>query len=112
MANETNHGQRLKDLQVSFRVRRKADGVLIKMIAERGAAYALEHRIAGYDVQTAAMDITACHLNGCPLRLRDLLNADDFNFAHDLFGINRHLNHETGKLEHCFRPRFAERVSA
>jgi hypothetical protein len=54
------------------------------------------------------MDITACHLNGCPLRLGELLGADDANFAHDVFGIRRHLNRETGKLEDCFCPRYAE----
>jgi hypothetical protein len=55
------------------------------------------------------MDVMAVHLNGCPLRLKDLLEADDFNFAHDLYGIYRHLNRETGKLEDCFLPRFSAR---
>jgi hypothetical protein len=95
--------------QVSFKLKRKRDGTIIRKIADRAAAYAFMNGIQGYDAQTAAMDVTACHLNGCPLRLADLYCADDFNFVHDLFGINRHLNHETGKLEHCFRPRFAQR---
>lgn len=54
----------------------------------------------------ADMDISATHVH-CPLRLADLLAADDFNFAHDLSGIRRHLNRRTGKLEHFFLPRFA-----
>lgn len=54
------------------------------------------------------MDITACHLNGFPLRLDDLLAADDMNFAHDVFGIRRHIDRETGKLLDCFLPRFAD----
>lgn len=29
-----------------------------------------------------SMDLTACHVNGTPLRLTDLLAADDTNFAH------------------------------
>jgi len=53
------------------------------------------------------MDITACHANGCPLRLQELLDADDFNFAHDIAGIYQHINRGTGKLEFCFLPRFA-----
>jgi hypothetical protein len=54
-----------------------------------------------------AMDVTAVHANGCPLRLRELLLADDFNFAHDVFGIRRHLNRDTGRLTGFFVPRFA-----
>lgn len=53
------------------------------------------------------MDVSACHASGCPLRLDDLLAADDFNFMHDIAGIDRHLNRETGELEGFFRPRFA-----
>lgn len=58
-----------------------------------------------YDVLEARMDLTACHLNGCPLDLAKLLAADDFNLAHDMFGINRHLDRRTGKLTGHFLPR-------
>lgn len=53
------------------------------------------------------MDIIATHANGCPLRLLGLLEADAFNFTHDVCGIRRHLNRNTGKLENCFVPRYA-----
>lgn len=56
---------------------------------------------------TLVMDITACHCNGCPLRLQDLLEADDFNFLHDVVGIRKHINRQTGRLEGAFLPRFA-----
>lgn len=56
----------------------------------------------------AIMDITATHLNGCPLKLRDLLRADDFNFKHDIIGIHNHINRRTGKLEDFFLPRTAQ----
>lgn len=59
------------------------------------------------DYMSIRMDITACHLNGCPLDLYKLLEADDFNFAHDVIGITRHINRDTGQLENCFVPRFA-----
>jgi hypothetical protein len=59
------------------------------------------------DPLTLEMDLTACHANGCPLRLQELLDADNFNFAHDVLGINRHMNRDTGQLEDCFLPRFA-----
>lgn len=53
------------------------------------------------------MDVTACHANGCPLDLEKLLHADAFNFSHDVFGIARYINRNTGKLENCFVPRCA-----
>lgn len=55
------------------------------------------------------MDLSATHCNGNPLRLDDLLAADDFNFTHDIAGIRRHLNRDTGKLEDGFSPRFTLR---
>lgn len=53
------------------------------------------------------MDITATHANGNRLRLRELLEADAFNFAHDIHGIVRHIDRETGELKDFFVPRFA-----
>jgi hypothetical protein len=52
------------------------------------------------------MDVHATH-SVCPLRLDDLLAADDFNFSHDIGGIARHLNRQTGEMEDFFVPRFA-----
>lgn len=60
------------------------------------------------DEQDIQMDLEACHCNGCPLRLDDMVQADDFNLMHDISGINVHLNHDTGKLEGWFLPRFAD----
>lgn len=45
--------------------------------------------------------------DGCPLKLEALAKADEANFAHDVFGIRRHIDRETGKLGDCFLPRFA-----
>ena len=53
------------------------------------------------------LDISAVHSNGCPLKLAELLNAKDSDFFHDVFGIRKNLNRETGKLENDFLPRFA-----
>lgn len=53
------------------------------------------------------MDIIACHANGCPLKLHELLAADDFNFLHDVNGTHNYINRETAQLERCFLPRFA-----
>ena len=55
------------------------------------------------------MDISTCHFHAQRLRLDDLLVADDFNFLHDVAGINKHLDHETKQLRDCFSPRFSEK---
>lgn len=79
-----------------------ADARTIRSIAVRARA-----ELPGLDFLETAMDITATHLNGCPLKLQELLAADSFNFHHDVAGIRHHLNRETGELEDFFRPRFA-----
>lgn len=56
--------------------------------------------------QDLFMDITATHLNGNKLKLREMYRADDFNFFHDIWGIANNLNRESGQLENCFSPRF------
>jgi hypothetical protein len=53
------------------------------------------------------MNVSACHASGNPLRLEELLAADDFNFAHDVFGIDRHIDRDTGTMMNCFRPRYS-----
>ena len=78
---------------------------IIDEIVTRALAVCKKHRVP-YDRMTAFMDMTACHTS-TPLHLRDLLKADDFNFAHDIFGIRRHMNRTTGELEGFFLPRFA-----
>jgi hypothetical protein len=46
------------------------------------------------------------------LRLDELLNADDFNFTHDICGIQNNFNRQTLKMENCFTPRFSGRELA
>ena len=53
------------------------------------------------------MDIANAHKD-VGLNLVALLEADDLNFAHDVFGIQRHMNRSTGKLEDFFVPRYAK----
>lgn len=78
----------------------KKDTELITKIAQRAVKLNPD-----YDYMNASMDVTAVHLNDCKLDLKKLLGFDDFNFAHDVFGINRHIDRETGKLINCFLPR-------
>lgn len=64
--------------------------------------------VANVDRLSTMMDLEACHCNGCPLDLISLLEAaGDADLAHDVAGITRHLNRETGRLEDYFRPRYA-----
>lgn len=86
---------------------------LILQIASRAVRAARKAGVE-YRLQDATMDINAVHSNGTPLRLEELLEADNFNFNHDVFGIRRHLDRSTGQLGNCFVPRFAklERASA
>ncbi len=82
------------------------DALALK-IAQRAHRASLE---AGRDIQLLHffMDICVCHALGCPLKLEGLLAADNFNFAHDVFGIYKHLNRETGQLTGGFLPRYAD----
>ncbi len=61
------------------------------------------------DRLSVRMDISSVH-ETLGLRLEDLLEADDFNFTHDVFGIRKHLDRSEypGKLMDFFRPRFAK----
>jgi hypothetical protein len=80
----------------------------ISRIVER--AMQLAHRFAGEEHKLTTtdltLDITACHANGCRLRLAELYAAETRDFTHDVFGIHHHINHETGQLMSCFSPRY------
>lgn len=94
-------------MPVSFDVTRE-ETKLIAKIVERAEKMWNEHRPDEEPLNrlNLHMDISACIANGCPLKLQSLLDADDFNFSHDVFGIDRHMNRMTGKLMNCFLPRF------
>ncbi len=81
---------------------------LIAKIADR----AVDAAPGVYRKQDALMDITAAHCNGCPLDLPGLLAADAFTFSHDVFGIRRHLNRDTGEMMGCFVPRCCAKAEA
>jgi hypothetical protein len=83
----------------------KDDIRTISKIAQRAVTLAAAHGV-DYAQIDAMIDIEAAHTEH-PLRLAELLAADVGNFSHDVFGIRRHLNRETRKLEDCFLPRFS-----
>jgi hypothetical protein len=83
----------------------KVDNELIALIAERAHGMA-QHYGFDYSVADAGMDITAVHANGCPLDLIKLLESDNPNFGHDVFGIRRFIDRNTGKIDPAlFDPR-------
>jgi len=96
----------MSQVEVSFTVT-DIDADLIEGIVNRGLDMAKKVGRKDIKRQDAEMDITAAHANGCALDLGKFIDFDEFNFAHDFFGIARHLDRTTGKLGGCFRPRCA-----
>lgn len=84
---------------------------VIAKIADRAVDLYAQHdvRVERLDV---LLDVMVCHFEAQPLRLDELLLADDMNFAHDIGGINRHLDRENRVLTDCFSPRFSQRKAA
>ncbi|GLK77997.1 hypothetical protein GCM10008171_32510 [Methylopila jiangsuensis] len=89
--------------EVSFAVS-AADRALVDKIVSRALADGL---IRKRERLSTEMDLCATAANGCPMDFAKLLAADDFNFAHDLYGIEDHLDRATGRLLNHFRPRCA-----
>lgn len=98
-------------MTVSFDVS-SADAFTIDKIVDRAEGIAADFAIGDFDRLSLTMDLTACHANGNPLRLDDLLAARPFDFAHDVFGISRFIDRDTGKLTDHFSPRYSERLAA
>jgi hypothetical protein len=84
----------------------KFELAIIVAIARRAMRMARDYQV-DYSQMDALMDIEAAHCNGCPLQLNALLETDEPNFAHDVFGIRRHIDRSNGELQDCFVPRFA-----
>ena len=79
----------------------KEDAQVISKIVDRAKNMGVKR-----DREALSMDIQAAH-EKCPLRLEELLKAENFDFLHDVIGIVNHLNRETGELEDYFVPRYA-----
>lgn len=81
----------------------KDEKVLIMKIVER----ADEKGLLMFDRLSLIMDIENVHAE-IGLRLNDLLNADEENFAHDIVGIQKHIDRHSKKLTDLFLPRYAK----
>lgn len=85
------------------------DTELLKGIAYR-AWELLSAKKQAADLKRITMDLTVCHLNGCPLRLNDMRWATDLDLMHDVALIFRHINRKTGKLTGFALPRFHKQL--
>lgn len=63
--------------------------------------------ISSGERMTLLMDLENVHQN-IGLNLVGLLEADELNFAHDIIGIQTHINRNTKELEDFFVPRYAQ----
>ncbi len=81
---------------------------LVQEISERARGLFARFLPQPPSVLEIQMDLAAVHAR-CPLDLAALAAFDNVNFTHDIGGIYKHLNRETGDLEDCFRPRCAIR---
>jgi hypothetical protein len=83
---------------------------LIEQIVDRHEALCQRagNQFLGDERLSLTMDLcTANGVNGNrPLDLERLYAADDFNFAHDIVGIQNHMDRTTGKISNRFLPRF------
>lgn len=59
-----------------------------------------------FDRVSLMMDLHVAH-EEFNLRLSELASTDNFNFSHDIVGIQQNVNRETASMEGLFVPRFA-----
>jgi len=84
-----------------FNTTKKEDALILE-IANRAS-----RELNCGDVVSTHMDLAAVHTHDCALDFRKLMAFDAAEFAHDIHGINLHLDREIFKLRHCFLPRCA-----
>lgn len=84
---------------------------LVRRVAHRVIQFASPRAFndAWSSFYACELDISAAHMNGCPLRLADMLTAPIDSLLHDVFGIAAHLDRRTGQLKGGFMPLYAIR---
>lgn len=65
--------------------------------------------IMANDRMTLSIDLGVAH-KATPLDFERLLEADNFNFSHDIVGIQNHVDRERKKMDETFLPRFIKRT--
>lgn len=80
---------------------------LLKMIAARAAR--MVYKLTGNEVRPEFIEseLRVVHFDICTLRLQDLLDANEDDFAHDIAGIHDHLDIIDASFRNKWWPRFA-----
>jgi hypothetical protein len=87
--------------------RRRGIPPIFTLIGQRAALIANRSRVEFDPVVCAIVVMSVAEK--FQLRLDELLEADEGNFAHDVFGMMRHYDIATGTMRDCFSPRFERR---
>ena len=80
----------------------KEENELIHKIVERAESLGVDYG----DRITRMMDLTAAHWT-CPLKLEEMLEGNNVDLLHDIYGIAKSIDRDTGELRDCFLPRFS-----
>jgi hypothetical protein len=78
----------------------------ISRIADRAIRVAEMQGVHHYRKLDLVISISKAHEER-PIDLAGLLAADIGDFGHDVFGIDKYMSRETGKMTDCFVPRYA-----
>lgn len=81
----------------------KEEMLIIADIAKK----AEERGLLMFDRMSLIMDIQVAH-EQFNLKLEELLNASEFDFAHDIAGIQQNIDRTTKTVGNCFLPRYAK----
>lgn len=76
-------------------------------MADRAMGLYATYEVKNVKRRYILLDLQACHFHACRLDLDAMIRASNYDFMHDIMGINRHLDRDTLKLKDCFLPRFA-----
>ena len=82
---------------------KKEDLQTMSRIANRAIKLGINLHV---DKLSLVMDIESAD-DISPLRLDELLHANDGDFIHDIGGIQQNLNRKTKEMDNCFVPRYA-----
>lgn len=95
---------------VDWNITKQENSLIQKIVARFIALAVLKYEIK-QDPATNAMDLIAAH-NDVVMDLGKLLGASDTDLLHDMFGIQKYMDRDTGKLDPCFKPRCIKKSEA
>lgn len=84
--------------------RQRKDMLTIIKIVQKADNMGLMH----FDRMSLIMDLDVANKK-FDLRLNELLEADDFNFSHEICGIQNNIDRTTKTFMNCFVPRFSRK---